>query len=128
MIKKQTGEIMQAIADCYPQFEITQSKVDFWHKTLVDYEFEQVEASLLVYVRGNDYPPKINQLIRGISKQNESYNVPNKEQTMTKLKEFEEQINEAAKTSPTKEQIQEILLKTAGEIFVEAKNKRRKKR
>lgn len=128
MIKKQTAEIMQAINGCYPQFEVTQAKLDFWHKILEEYDFTMIETALLKYVRDNDYPPKINQLIQGINKPDKAYLVPNKEETKELIKRWEEEDAAAAEIAPSRDEIAEILKETAGEDFLNKVLKRGKKR
>jgi hypothetical protein len=93
MIKAQTFEIMEIIQQFY-RFDIDQRKIDSWHNILQAYEFDMVMSNLEKYVKYNQYPPGIADLLD----ESKGYDggfvrpvVPSYEETQKYLRKQEEQ-------------------------------------
>lgn len=59
MTKRQVGELLKFIKDIYPNFEITQSKIDTWARLMRNQKFESVMERAERYVLENKFPPSI---------------------------------------------------------------------
>ncbi|WP_260851775.1 replicative helicase loader/inhibitor, partial [Bacillus pumilus] len=64
MTKAETLELLKLIKTYYEHFEVDQSKLDAWAKILKPENYERIEANLIVYVKNNQFPPKVADLIK----------------------------------------------------------------
>lgn len=132
MNKKEVYDLLEIISEFFPGFlnmtdsQAVQKRMDAWHKILQDYEFEQVESAVFEYCRVNDFPPKISQIIKGINKQNESYIVPNLEQTRELFNKWDKEAEEAKQNPLSKDDIQKILKENCPSDFYEKLLRRKK--
>jgi hypothetical protein len=59
MTKEQIFEVLQLIGQVYPSFEVTQEKIDVWHRLLKDQNPAVVMRNAEQHVLGNKFPPTI---------------------------------------------------------------------
>lgn len=59
MKKEETFEVLETIQCFYPQFEITQKKINAWSNILKDDNYKIVVSRLEKYASGNKFPPSI---------------------------------------------------------------------
>lgn len=64
MIKKETFELLKAIHELFPIFEVTQTKIDLWTTILADQEYEEMMENLSNYAKYNQFPPKPADLLK----------------------------------------------------------------
>lgn len=82
MTKAETLELLKLIKTYYEHFEVDQSKLDAWAKILKPENYERIEANLIVYVKNNQFPPKVSDLLN----QKKDIPAPLPYQTLRKLK------------------------------------------
>lgn len=63
MTKKEVANILVFINSIYPNFEITQEKIDTWTFLLENQDFEKVMENAGKYAMSNKFPPVIADLI-----------------------------------------------------------------
>jgi hypothetical protein len=83
MNKKEVGQLLTNVSSAYPNFSKDSDKellFDFWYRCLKEFDYEQVLENLINYVKTNEFPPKIKDLVNGLVV-NEKYNVPGIEET-----------------------------------------------
>lgn len=94
MIKKETFTLMESIQQFFPHFEITQTKIDTWQKVLSEIDYEQAEANLIRYAKGNSYPPAVADIVKG--KKDEDFarrSIPSADETKAYLQQMIENEN-----------------------------------
>lgn len=62
MNKEQVFEVLKLLNDAYPNFEVTQSKIDTWARLLSNQNPAVVMQNAERYVMNNKYPPSISEL------------------------------------------------------------------
>lgn len=112
MIKSETFNLMEAIQQFFPQFEITQSKIDLWHKALKDIEHADGEENLMSYVKYNRYPPTVSDIANQKKEEKRIQHIPNVEETKKFLG------SNFVEKPVTKEEIREIFKSNLGEEWV----------
>ncbi|WP_042375307.1 replicative helicase loader/inhibitor [Neobacillus jeddahensis] len=83
MDKKDVGQLLNYLNVAYPNFlrdNKPETVLDFWFRSLKDFEYEKVLDNLVDYAQTNDFPPKIKDLVAGLMV-NEKYNIPGIEET-----------------------------------------------
>lgn len=90
MIKKEVFSLLQSVQEIYPQFEITQNKVDLWTDIFRDYEQGEMLHSLKEYAKVDKYPPKPADLLKG--KVEEKTHVPSLQETQDLLAKREKDV------------------------------------
>lgn len=63
MTKRQVGELLKFLNDIYPNVEVTQSRLDTWHKFMKDQNPATVMQKAENYVINNKFPPTVADLI-----------------------------------------------------------------
>ncbi|MCP1150264.1 MULTISPECIES: replicative helicase loader/inhibitor [Bacillus] len=102
MTKAETLELLKLIKTYYEHFEVDQSKLDAWAKILKPENYERIEANLIVYVKNNQFPPKVADLIKAKeARKDRSAAIPNVEETHSYLSELD-------KAEPTEEEQEQI--------------------
>ncbi|HBU89861.1 replicative helicase loader/inhibitor [Bacillus pumilus] len=102
MTKAETLELLKLIKTYYEHFEVDQSKLDAWARILKPENYERIEANLFVYVKYNQFPPKVADLIKAKeSRTDRSAAIPNIEETQNYLSELD-------KAEPTEEEQEQI--------------------
>lgn len=83
MDKKEVAQLLNYVNVVFPNF-LRDNKpeivLDFWFRSLKDFEYEAVLDNLVNYAQTNEFPPKIKDLVDGLIG-NENYNVPGIEET-----------------------------------------------
>lgn len=64
MTKRETFTLLALIHVYYEKFEVTQEKIDVWHKALKDHTYEELEQNLIRHVKESLTPPKIAHLTK----------------------------------------------------------------
>jgi hypothetical protein len=83
MDKKEVAQLLNYVNVAYPNFlrdNKPETVLDFWFRSLKDFEYEPILANLINYAQSNEFPPKIKDLVDGLLI-NENYNVPGIEET-----------------------------------------------
>ncbi|WP_144473001.1 replicative helicase loader/inhibitor [Bacillus pumilus] len=102
MTKAETLELLKLIKTYYEHFEIDQERINAWARILKPENYEQIEAKLIVYVKYNQFPPKVADLIKAKeSRTDRSAAIPNIEETQNYLSELD-------KAEPTEEEQEQI--------------------
>ncbi|WHX74676.1 replicative helicase loader/inhibitor [Bacillus safensis] len=101
MTKAETLELLKLIKTYYEHFEVDQSKLDAWAKILKPENYERIEANLIVYVKNNQFPPKVSDLLNQKERYSRSAAIPNVEETQSYLSEIE-------RAEPTEEEQEKI--------------------
>lgn len=102
MTKTETLELLKLIKTYFEHFEIDQERLDAWARVLKPEDYEKIEANLIVYVKYNQFPPKVADLIKAKeSRTDRSAAIPNAEETHSYLAEME-------RAEPTQEEQEEI--------------------
>lgn len=63
MTKRQVAELLKFLHDVYPSVELTQSRIDTWHKLLKDQNPATVMRKAEEHVLRNKFPPTIADLV-----------------------------------------------------------------
>jgi hypothetical protein len=83
MDKKEVAQLLNYVNVAYPNF-LRDNKpemiLDFWFRSLKDFEYDPVLVNLVSYAQTNEYPPKVKDLVNGLIV-NEKYNIPTIEET-----------------------------------------------
>lgn len=66
MTKKEVVELFKLITDFYPQFEVTQSKIDNWTHIMKGQNFDRVMFMAREYAKTNRFPPAVSDLVERI--------------------------------------------------------------
>lgn len=102
MTKAETLELLKLIKTYYEHFEFDQTKLDAWARILKPENYERIEANLIVYVKYNQFPPKVADLIKAKeARTDRSAAIPNVEETYHYLSEME-------RAEPTEEEQEKI--------------------
>ncbi|MBU8968014.1 replicative helicase loader/inhibitor [Bacillus altitudinis] len=102
MTKAETLELLKLIKTYYEHFEFDQTKLDAWARILKPENYERIEANLIVYVKYNQFPPKVADLIKAKeARKDRSAAIPNAEETQNYLAEMD-------KAEPTEEEQEQI--------------------
>ncbi|WEZ72399.1 replicative helicase loader/inhibitor [Bacillus altitudinis] len=102
MTKAETLELLKLIKTYYEHFEFDQTKLDAWARILKPENYEKIEANLIFYVKYNQFPPKVADLIKAKeSRTDRSAAIPNVEETQNYLSELN-------KAEPTQEELEKI--------------------
>ena len=93
MSKQEVKNLLRVIICCYPSFkpDNMSETVDTWSRMLKDVSYEEADDQLQKYIRNNNYPPNVSNLI---PKQNEVYGFKGRVYTHEFFEELERQ-NEA---------------------------------
>lgn len=102
MTKAETLELLKLIKTYFEHFEFDQTKLDAWARILKPENYEKIEANLIVYVKYNQFPPKVADLIKAKeTRTDRSAAIPNVEETQSYLSELD-------KAEPTQEELEQI--------------------
>lgn len=102
MTKKETLELLKLIKTYFEHFEIDQERINAWARILKPENYEQIEANLIVYVKYNQFPPKVADLIKAKeARKDRSAAIPNVDETQNYLSEMD-------KAEPTEEELEQI--------------------
>ncbi|MCY7572386.1 MULTISPECIES: replicative helicase loader/inhibitor [Bacillus] len=101
MTKKETLELLKLIKTYFEHFEIDQERIDAWARVLKPEDYEKIEANLIVYVKYNQFPPKVADLLNQKERHSRSAAIPNVEETHSYLSEMD-------KAEPTEEEQEQI--------------------
>lgn len=63
MTKKQVAEVLVFLNDAYPNFTVTQSKIDNWHRLLKKQNPAIIMRNAERYAIENKFPPAISELM-----------------------------------------------------------------
>ena len=63
MTKKQVAEVLVFLNETYPNFAVTQSKIDTWHRLLNKQNPATIMKNAERYALTQKYPPSISELI-----------------------------------------------------------------
>jgi len=63
MTKKQVAEVLVFLNETYPNFPVTQSKIDTWHRLLKGQNPATIMKNAEQYALTQKYPPSISELI-----------------------------------------------------------------
>lgn len=66
MIKKESFEIMNLIHAYYPNFEVTQERIDAWHLILCKFAFEDVRKNVVRFAEANKFSPTVHELTANV--------------------------------------------------------------
>lgn len=83
MDKNEVGILLNYVKAGFPHFLRDNDPAivfDLWYRSLKDFEFQRVLDNLIAYMKENEYPPKIKDLVDGLVV-NEKYNIPGIEET-----------------------------------------------
>lgn len=80
---------MQTIQTHWPNFDLSQQKIDSWHEFLKDSEFDIVSDNLKNYIKNNRYEPKVSDLLKPAKVERERY-IPSVEDTKAIIQKQEE--------------------------------------
>ena len=114
MNKKEVGQLLNYVNAAYPNFLKDNDPVivlDFWFRSLKEFGYEQVLNNLVTYAQGNEYPPKVKDLVNGLVV-NEKYNIPGIEET----KKIIEQYQVPKEQRMDKDELRALIDKTVSEI------------
>lgn len=92
MIKSETFNLMEAIQQFFPHFEITQNKIDLWQKALSCVDYETAESNLMIYVKQSRFAPTVSDIAN--EPKDEDFarrSVPTAEETKTYLEQMGKQ-------------------------------------
>lgn len=64
MTKKETFELLKMIHAVFTNFDITQEKIDTWTVILKEYEFEEIKANYIAYIKTAKFAPKPSDMIK----------------------------------------------------------------
>jgi len=64
VIKKETFELLKMIQAVFTNFDITQEKIDTWTVILKEYEFEEIKANYIAYIKTAKFAPKPSDIIK----------------------------------------------------------------
>ncbi|EOQ18641.1 replicative helicase loader/inhibitor [Bacillus cereus] len=79
MNKKETFELLKMIHAVFTNFDITQEKIDTWNVILKEYEFEEIQANYIAYIKTAKFAPKPSDMIK--NKNQEHKVAPNIQET-----------------------------------------------
>jgi len=95
MTKKETLDLLKEVLEYYPHFldtsdtQTVQRRLDAWHRALKSYDYSSLLDKLTEYAMKSDFPPKVSDLVKGLSVPNTATNIPDKEETKKYLDEIE---------------------------------------
>lgn len=93
MNKKEVYTLIEEVVEYYPNFidfsddDKVQRRMDAWHRALKDCDSESILDNLAEYAKTNDFPPKISDLLKGVSL-NRPYNIPDVAETKEIVKKY----------------------------------------
>lgn len=114
MNKKEVGQLLNYVNVAYPNFlrdNKPETILDFWVRSLKDFEYEQVLDNLVNYARTNEFPPKIKDLVDGLIV-DEKYNIPGIEETKKIMDSY--QVPKDQRVSP--DELKELFKQQFGRI------------
>ncbi|MEH6848596.1 replicative helicase loader/inhibitor [Bacillus pseudomycoides] len=106
MIKKETFELLKAIHELFPIFEVTQTKIDLWTSILVDQEYEEMMKNLSNYAKYNQFPPKPADLLK--EDHEVKYTGPTVEGTKKMFEKWDADSEDVAAPEEREKHLQEI--------------------
>jgi hypothetical protein len=113
MDKKEVGQLLNYVNVAFPNF-LRDNKpeiiLDFWFRSLKDFEYGPVLDNLVNYAQINEYPPKIKDLVEGLTI-NENYIVPGIEETKKIMDSY--QVPKEQRLSP--DELKKLFKKQFGE-------------
>lgn len=63
MDKKHVAEICKIIAYSYHNVSFSKEKLEVWERLLRDQDFEKIMSNTTAYVKQNEFPPSVSQVI-----------------------------------------------------------------
>ena len=72
MTKANVLELFKLIKSIYPNFEVTQEKINIWASVMKDMDFDRVMARAREHVQENKFPPTIAEISAYAPKENKA--------------------------------------------------------
>jgi predicted component of type VI protein secretion system len=116
MDKKDVAQLLNYVNVSFPNFlrdNKPEMVLDFWFRSLKDFEYEQVLDNLVNYAQTNEFPPKIKDLVNGLIV-DEKYNVPGIEETKKIIESY--QVPKEQRLSP--DEVKKLLAEVRRELEV----------